>query len=74
MDSSFTISWVRHGESIAQMIEGANDDAPLNEDKDSFLAYRTELMNNELANYKDFPMLESAFENIKSNTKTNNPI
>ena len=61
--SSFTISWVRHGESIAQMIEGANDDAPI--DKESFLEYRTELMEKESDNYKSFSSLESAFENIE---------
>jgi hypothetical protein len=31
-----SITWVRHGESIAQMIEAANDDAPLDKDKVDF--------------------------------------
>ena len=30
------ITWVRHGESISQMIEGANDDFPFNIFKQKF--------------------------------------
>lgn len=56
------ITWVRHGESISQMIEGANDDFPLEESKDKFLAYRTKIMEEEFGNYKDFPKLKEAFE------------
>lgn len=80
-DDTITISWVRHGESIAQMIEGANDDFPFDlfktkftpeekeekEFKDVFLAYRTAIINEEFGHYNDFPMLKSAFVNIKAN-------
>ena len=66
-----SITWVRHGESIAQMIEAANDDAPLDKDKESFQKnVVNEIRKKELKSYERFiKQLETAYLESKVYSK-----
>ena len=66
-DEEITISWIRHGESMAQMMENAIDDQYLTpKDKQDFQEYRSDVKTEEIKQYRSDDFSEKIKEAYKA--------